>query len=205
VRGGVAVATLLALQLIAHAAALATASGGGGILAPLALPGAIGVWLGFRKGAARGLAALAALAVLAGLALGTSAAAQLLPLACQLAVCLGIAWLFGRTLLPGAIPLVTQMARAVHGSLPARIESYTRHVTAAWTLFMVTLAASSVLLFVMAPVQVWSLFANVLLLPLVALMFVAEYAYRSLRHGWFSHATLTESIAAFQRLRAERR
>jgi uncharacterized membrane protein len=190
-----------ALQLIAHRAALASSLGGAAVLAPLLVPGALVIWLGFLRSAAFGVAACAAVAAAASLALEYDAAAQLLPLVCQLAVCLAIAWLFGRTLLPGAVPLVTQMARAVHGTLPARIEAYTRHVTLAWTAFMALLATLSVLLFALAPLRAWSLFANLLLLPLVAFMFLAEYAYRSVRHAWFPHATLLQSVTAFQRLR----
>jgi uncharacterized membrane protein len=192
---------LAALQLIAHRAALASSLGGAAVLAPLLLPGALVIWLGFLSSAAFGVAACVAVGALASLALRYGAAAQLLPLVCQLAVCLAIAWLFGRTLLPGAVPLVTQMARAVHGTLPVRIEAYTRHVTLAWTAFMAILAVSSVLLFALAPLRAWSVFANLLLLPLVALMFLAEYAYRSVRHAWFPHATLLQSVTAFQRLR----
>ena len=43
--------------------------------------------------------------------------------------------LFARTLRPGHEPLVTRLARAVHGELPAPIMRYTRAVTFAWTLF----------------------------------------------------------------------
>jgi len=200
-RLAVGLASIAALQLVAHRAALASSLGGVAALAPLLLPGAVLIWLGFLRSAVIGVGACAAAAALAALALAFDAAARLLPLLCQLTMCLAIAWLFGRTLRPGAVPLVTQMARAVHGTLPARIETYTRHVTVAWTLFMLVLCALSVLLFALAPLRVWSAFANLLLLPLVALMFLAEYAYRSVRHAWFAHATLAQSVTAFQRLR----
>jgi hypothetical protein len=32
-------------------------------------------------------------------------------------------------------------------------------------------------------------------------MFLAEYAYRAVRLAWFPHATLLQSVTAFQRLR----
>ena len=192
------------LQLIAHYAALASAGGGVSVVAPLLLPGAIAAWAGFRSSARAGLCALLVLAVLAAACLLSPVAAHLLPLMCQLLITLALTWLFGHTLLPGAEPLVTQMARAVHGSLPSRIEVYTRRVTLAWTLFLAALSVLSVLLYWRFPIHVWSVFANLLLLPLVGMMFLAEYLYRWLTYRWFGHATLAQSVMAFQRLRAAR-
>jgi uncharacterized membrane protein len=203
-RLAVGVAGLIALQLIAHCAALAGAGGGLTVVTPLVLPGALAAWASFSRHPLLGLATLAVLAALAGVCLLSATAAHWLPLGCQLSICLALTWLFGHTLLPGATPLVTQMSRAVHGTLPPLIETYTRQVTLAWTLFLAALGILSLLLFLVAPMRVWSLFANLLLLPLVAAMFLTEYAYRSLRYGWFPHATLTQSVMAFQRLRGVR-
>jgi uncharacterized membrane protein len=203
-RLALAIGALLLVQFAAHRAAVAGGGAGIAALAPLLLPGGIAVLVGFRRGAVPGLAVLAMLAGLSAAAMRAPAAAQLLPLIAQLALCLALAWLFGHTLAPGAVPLVTQMARAVHGALPAPIEAYTRRVTVAWTLFMLLLCAGSLLLFVYAPLPVWSVFANLLLLPLVGLMFLGEYAYRVLRYRWYAHATLAQSVTAFQRLRAAR-
>ena len=44
-------------------------------------------------------------------------------------------WLFARTLKDGREPLITSIARSVHGSLRPDIEIYTRRVTYAWSLF----------------------------------------------------------------------
>jgi uncharacterized membrane protein len=85
---------------------------------------------------------------------------------------------FGRTLRPGATPLCTQLAAKVHGPLSALELSYTRRVTWAWTIFFWVNVAAEWALFEFAPLRVWSLFANFLALPLIALMFVAEYAVR---------------------------
>ncbi|HEY7761076.1 MAG TPA: hypothetical protein VIA64_16795 [Burkholderiales bacterium] len=151
------------------------------------------------------LVGLAAYQVLAHWAATTAhgwpPAARILPLLPQLAICLGLAWMFGRTLLAGREPLVTRMARSVHGGLPAPIVAYTRNVTLAWTLFLSAMAVTSALLFLLAPLDVWSLFANVLFFPLVGLMFLAEYAHRILRYRWFAHASIAQSVAAFRRQR----
>jgi uncharacterized membrane protein len=55
---------------------------------------------------------------------------------------------------------------------------YTRQVTLAWTLFFLSSAALSILLFFFASTEAWSVFANILALPLVAVMFVAENEVR---------------------------
>jgi uncharacterized membrane protein len=51
-----------------------------------------------------------------------------------------------------------------------------------------------------AALSAWSLLANVLTLPLVLLMFIAEYAYRLWRFPGFEHASLTAAMRAFRDL-----
>ena len=85
---------------------------------------------------------------------------------------------FGRTLQAGRTPMITGFARIVHSSLsPAQIR-YTRSVTWAWTLYFGGTSTLSLLLFWLAPVPVWSAFANLLGAPLLVLMFAGEYAVR---------------------------
>ncbi len=85
---------------------------------------------------------------------------------------------FGLTLRPGHEPLITAMARKLHGQIPEELARYTRRVTIAWCGFFVTQLAISITLFCFAPLVVWSFFVNVLDIPLVAAMFAAEYAVR---------------------------
>lgn len=85
---------------------------------------------------------------------------------------------FARTLLAGRKPLCVYFAELVHGSLTARQEQYARWVTVAWVIFFGMMAIATTLLFFMAPLAVWSFFANFLVLPLTALMFIAEYLVR---------------------------
>lgn len=89
-----------------------------------------------------------------------------------------MAVVFGRTLLPGREPLVTSLARLIHEYMTPALQRYTRQVTVAWTLFFFGTAILSMLLFVLGPIEVWSAFANILMLPLVVLMFVAENEIR---------------------------
>lgn len=91
-------------------------------------------------------------------------------------------WFFARTLKNGRVPLVTSLARSVHGSLTPDLEIYTRHVTLAWSLFFAAQIAGSILLFFFASLETWSMFINILSTPLVVLMFLCEYTYRVLRY-----------------------
>ena len=91
-------------------------------------------------------------------------------------ILLGLA--FGRTLRAGQIPMVSRFATLIHGPLSPALTRYTRQVTWAWTLYFSVQSALSLLLFWFAPVTIWSTFANLLNLPLLILMFSAEYAAR---------------------------
>jgi len=88
---------------------------------------------------------------------------------------------FGLTLLPGRVPLVTAMARGMHGQISDELTLYTRGVTWAWSLFFAGQLLTSLALFLLAPLAVWSLFVNIVSLPLNLLMFAAEQAYRIAR------------------------
>ena len=113
------------------------------------------------------------------------------------AIYLFLLYLFGRTLRDGQEPLVTRLARRVHGTLPLKLEGYTRSVTVAWCVFFALQLVVSALLFGFASLNVWSLFINILNFPLLALMFIGEYVYRIIRHREFPHASLLDGIRAF--------
>ena len=91
-------------------------------------------------------------------------------------------WFFARTLQNKREPLITLIARRVHGSLTPDLEIYTRHVTIAWSLFFALQIAASILLFFFASLEIWSTFINILGTPLIVLMFLCEYTYRVLRY-----------------------
>jgi uncharacterized membrane protein len=86
---------------------------------------------------------------------------------------------FGHSLWGSRMPLCTQFADRLHGPLTLRELSYTRSVTVAWVIFFMLNLAATLLLFELAPLRIWSLFVNFCALPLILLMFVAEYAVRS--------------------------
>ena len=106
-------------------------------------------------------------------------------------------WWFGRTLRDGAEPLVTRVARRVHGTLQPAIEAYTRQVTIAWCVFFSVQIAVSLALFLFAPLETWSLFVNVLNLPLLVLMFAGEYLMRVVLHPEHPRASIASMLRAF--------
>jgi uncharacterized membrane protein len=107
-------------------------------------------------------------------------------------------WLFGRTLRPGRQPLITRLATHVHGELPAQITRYTRRVTWAWCVFFAAMALTSILLFLFEPLPIWSVFNNLLNLPLVVAMYLGEYAWRLWRYPDFSHASIATVFRALR-------
>jgi len=108
-----------------------------------------------------------------------------------------LALLFGRTLFGGREPLCTHFARMVRGALEPRVERYTRQVTLAWTIFFASMMSVSIALYVLAPINVWSAFSNLLMLPLVALMFIVEYAIRIRLFPDLPHKPMLASLRAY--------
>jgi len=105
---------------------------------------------------------------------------------------------FVRTLTGGRQPLCTQFAEAVHAPLTPQQEIYTRRITIAWSVFFAAMAAASTLLFFLAPLTTWSVFDNFLTLPLVALMFIAEYWVRRRALPDMQHAHILDVARAFR-------
>lgn len=123
----------------------------------------------------------------------------------HLGVHLALAALFGMSLFGGGDALVTRFARGVFGpELSPRNLRYTRQATAAWALFFLLNAGVSVLLFLLAPREVWSLHANVLTGPLLGLMFLLEALWRRLVLPAHERPGLGDALRAWQR-DAERR
>jgi uncharacterized membrane protein len=113
------------------------------------------------------------------------------------AIYLFLAGYFGRTLARGREPLLTRFARGIHGELPAPMEIFMRRLTVAWCVFCGGQVAVSVVLFAYAPLSAWSLFVNILNFPLVALMFLGQFAYRAIRHPDFPPASPWKVMKAF--------
>jgi uncharacterized membrane protein len=200
-KGLILLAALVGYQILLHWAISSDAGSGLGEFLTIAPLAAVLIWVMGRSWRGRlGLTSLSLAAVggwIAWRAAGANPApVYLLP---HVGACLFMLWLFGHTLMPGREALITRLARRIHGTLPAEIERYTRHVTMAWCLFFAGMALTSLLLFFLAPLAVWSVFANLLNLPLVVAMFLAEYLYRILRYPNFSHTSIRSTIRAFRK------
>ncbi len=112
---------------------------------------------------------------------------------------------FGRTLIAGRQPLCTRFAEATHAPLTPQHAIYARQVTVAWTLFFAVMALASTLLFFLAPLATWSVFANFLTLPLVVSMFIVEYLVRRWVLSDMRHAHILDAVRAFRNTRAHSR
>ena len=112
---------------------------------------------------------------------------------------IGLGLLFGLSLRAGRRSLITTLAERVHGELPAPLLRYTRQVNWAWTAFFAIMAVLSLLLWWRGPDGWWSVLANFLTLPAVALMFIGEYLLRLRRFPDFPHASLLDGVRAFSR------
>jgi uncharacterized membrane protein len=112
-------------------------------------------------------------------------------------VVLGI--IFGRTLSQNRVPLCSRLAAMVHGPLDERVARYTRQVTIAWTVFFVAMAALSILVFFAGPIEMWSAFASIFSLPLIAVMFGAEYAVRLRVLPDMKHVSILDSVRIYLR------
>jgi uncharacterized membrane protein len=184
--------------LLAHVAILTRSAGltiaSVGVLAAAVLvPGLL------RRSAAAWLAAAAVVAGMVELSrLGAAELALFLP---PTLINCYMAWLFGHTLLAGRVPLIELIVRRMHDpeeTLDPAISRYAARLTSAWTALFIAQAAANTVLALIAspqglllaagiappvtvPLEVWSLFANVLNYLIVGAFFLAEYAYRRRR------------------------
>lgn len=104
--------------------------------------------------------------------------------------------MFGLSLRADREPIITSIMRRIHRPLAPEWEIHGRHVTVVWACFFGGQLAMSALLFLFAPLQVWSFFVNVLNLPLVLAMFTVEYTYRRLRYRHLTHSRVRDMLRA---------
>lgn len=109
-----------------------------------------------------------------------------------------IGYAFARSLAHGREPLCSRFARMVHGALEPAVAAYTRALTRAWALFSFGMALASSALYLLAPLRVWSVFANFITGPLIALMFIGEYLLRRRLLPQIEHASILAGIEAYR-------
>lgn len=108
-------------------------------------------------------------------------------------------WLFGRTLQNGKDPLISQISRLINGELKPEIVIYTRQVTIAWCIFFFMQVLISLCLYIFTSDAVWSLFINVMNMPLLIAMFVVEHAYRRAHFPNHSHTSIFKAIEVYSK------
>ncbi len=111
---------------------------------------------------------------------------------------------FGATLQAGREPLVTALARRVHGRLSADMVAYSRQVTVAWTVYFFAMAGLSIGLYLLAPFEAWAVFANLVTPVAMVVLFVGEYVLRYRLHPEFERATLSQAVTAYSKRSAPR-
>ena len=203
--------------LLAHLAALtlrpALIAASLGLLVVLVLMPAL------RSG--RALAWILLAAAACGLSLAVASGQALLLLMLPPVLLNGfMAWLFGRTLRDGRMPLIERAARAMRGPgavLADEVVAYARGVTQAWTALFVLLAVVNLALAALArpgglllaagfdagisvPLAAWSLFANVLSYVFIGGMFAIEFVVRGRR---FPHQPYRGVVDFMRRLAAQ--
>ncbi|MHB1654884.1 MAG: COG4648 family protein [Burkholderiales bacterium] len=107
---------------------------------------------------------------------------------------------FARTLFAGRQPLCARYAEIMHGSLNEAHRRYARSVTVAWTVFFGIMIAVSTSLFFLFPLGIWSIFSNFVFLPLVALMFIAEFAIRKRVLTDIRHTGVMETVRTYRKM-----
>jgi uncharacterized membrane protein len=89
-----------------------------------------------------------------------------------------VALSFARSLFSGRVPLCTQLATTMHGTLTPVEIAYTRRATIAWVAFYVLMTLAIFILYFTAPLRVWSLFVNFGTFGLILLMGIGDHAIR---------------------------
>jgi uncharacterized membrane protein len=167
------------------------------IVAPMLALAALLAWQRGRRGLAT-LAAAAATALAVQAWRGDGLAPETMYVAQHVAIHVLLAFVFGLTLQEGREPLVTALARRVHGGqLTPGMTGYSRKVTVAWTVYFLGMAALSLALYALAPFTAWATFANLVTPFAIATMFIGEYLLRYRLHPEFERATLAQAVRAY--------
>lgn len=159
---------------------------------------AIGVliWAIAASGLGAGMLAAALLAFLGSILVFSP---RLLLFAPSVMINAAIAAVFAASLRPGYMPVISIFARLEHDELPPDLARHARLVTWFWALLLAAISIVSLVLAAWAPMEIWSLFANVVSYALIATLFTGEYLYRRLRFRHHSHASLLAVIRNVRR------
>ena len=108
---------------------------------------------------------------------------------------------FGHTLLPGEIPVISRFAELMHGhTLDEPARRYTRSVTWLWTLLFAILTLESLLLALFAEDRTWSLFTNFINYLVILVVFIVEYRIRVHRLDHLQHPGFVAFLVALRQI-----
>lgn len=109
---------------------------------------------------------------------------------------------FGLTLRRDSMPLIERLMRMEYfgTELPAALVRYARNLTRVWVGYFGSILLIALLLAVSAPLELWSLFANVLSYFFAILLFLAQYAYRALRYRQYGLFMPWDTLGCIARL-----
>jgi uncharacterized membrane protein len=97
---------------------------------------------------------------------------------------LGLMLFFGASLRRGQAPFIERLMRIeCKCDLSRPLQGYARRLTWIWTGYFGAVAVVSLLLAWLAPLEVWSLFTNVLNFIFIGVMLAVQYLYRWVRFG----------------------
>ena len=176
---------IIAYPFLVHWAVL----GGGALVwwAALMIPALVALLSPLRRRAPWAWAGVAAAAALAWWLVRAGVAPYLLYLP-PILINLMLLAIFARGLGGPGPSLVTRMAEIMHGeALPDEVAAYTHRVTWAWVILFAVMTTANLLLALLAPREIWSLFANFINYLIVGLLFGVEYAIRRQRFPDYDH------------------
>ena len=146
-------------------------------IAPVLLAGLVLLWLWTWRLTALALAALASELLYRNWPI-LERNFEWLDLAQQCGIYGLVAVVFVRSLLANRVPVCTQLANQMYGTLTAVEIEYTRRATAAWAAFYILLTLAILALFFTLPQPAWYLFVNFATWGLMLIAGVADHAIR---------------------------
>ncbi|GLS27439.1 hypothetical protein [Marinibactrum halimedae] len=101
---------------------------------------------------------------------------------------------FGQTLLPRQVPLVTAVGESARGPLTESMRRYTRRVTQLWVVVLGSMAISTGAFMLFASPNTLSVMTNIVNYLIVSGVFVGEFYYRKYRFKDHNHPTFSEYL-----------
>jgi uncharacterized membrane protein len=120
---------------------------------------------------------------------------------CHAAAYSGLLIWFAGSLRRDREPVVTGLARQMRRTMPVTVVRYTRLVTIAWCIFFGAQLGMSAALLAVAPQAVWWSFVNLLNVPLIMAMILAEFGCRLLLIRQEHRTGLIATLAGLRHIR----